>query len=194
MEPEQLVVKPVTIAEWPDMQALFTATPSWGCWCMYWRGSRADFKQQKAAGHKAAMEKIIQNGRVPGLLAYRADAPVGWVSVGPRSDYIALENSRVLKRIDDQPVWSIVCFLAARSERGKGILSSLITAAVEYAAGHGAAIVEAYPYIPQEGRVKNLNDYMGVLPTYLKMGFSEIARPSATRAVVRYLVNQPEEN
>ncbi len=194
MEQEQLVFKPVTIAEWPDMQALFTTTPSWGCWCMYWRGDRSDYKQQKAAGHKEAMEKVIRSGTVPGLLAYRAGKPVAWVSVGPRTDFRALENSRVLKRLDDQPVWSIVCFLAAKSERGKGVLASLIEGAVQYAVEQNAAIIEAYPHIPQENANPTLNDYMGTLPTFLKLGFVEIARPSKTRAVVRYSVNKSKEN
>jgi GNAT superfamily N-acetyltransferase len=193
MSTSELVCKPVTTDLWLDMQALFTTTPTWGCWCMWWRTRRKDFNATGAAGHKAAMQEVIESGAVPGLLAYRAGAPVGWVSVGPRTDFAALENSRVLKRIDDLPVWSIVCFLAAKKERGKGIMADLIRAAVDYAVQNGAQIVEAYPRVFEEGKTTQECDYMGILSTFERLGFTEVARPSKWRAVVRYWIQQEEK-
>jgi hypothetical protein len=139
------------------------------------------------------MQKVIESGTVPGLLAYRDEKPVGWVSVGPRQDFLALENSRTLKRIDDQPVWSIVCFLAAKLERGSGILTEFIRGAVRYAAYNGARIVEAYPLIPDESRDPAMSSYMGILSTFTKLGFIEMTRPSKTRAVVRFNIQDSEE-
>jgi len=188
MDNEHLVFKPVPINEWPDMQALFEDCPFRGCWCMYWRSNRADFDKGMGEGNMRAMQQAIESGTVPGLLAYRDGKPVGWVSVGSREDFTALERSRVLKRFDDQPVWSIVCFLAAKSERGKGILSSLFRGAVKYAASKGASIVEVYPLIPEESRNPRMSSYMGMLSTFKKLGFQEVARPSRMRAVVRFFI------
>lgn len=192
MEKEQLVFKPVTVNEWPDMCELFKDCPFRGCWCMYWRTCRAEFDRGMKGGNQLAMQQLIENGTVPGLLAYRDEKPVGWVSIAPREDFTSLERSRTLKRIDDRAVWSIVCFLAAKPERGKGILASLISGAIQYAVQNGASIVEAYPLIPQESRNPGMSSYMGMLDSFIKLGFQEMARPSKKRAIVRYMIQQSE--
>lgn len=192
MNTDQMVFKPVTITEWPDLCALFEDCPFRGCWCMYWRRNRAEFDKGMGEGNRLAMQQVIESGTVPGLLAYREERPVGWVSVGPRQDFAALERSRILQRLDDRPVWSIVCFLAAKSERGKGILPSLIRGAVKYAACNGAQIVEAYPLIPEESRNPRMSSYMGMLSTFKKLGFLEMVRASKTRAVVRFTIQNTE--
>jgi hypothetical protein len=35
------------------------------------------------------------SGKAPGILAYAGEVPVGWCSIGPRSDFSALERSRI---------------------------------------------------------------------------------------------------
>jgi GNAT superfamily N-acetyltransferase len=189
MSNEKLVFKPVTLAEWPDMQKLFTSSnPFRRCWCMFWRSKRADFERGQGGGNRAAMEQLIVSGHVPGLLAYQAEEPVGWVSVAPREDFAALERSRTLKRIDNQPVWSIVCFVVSKEQRSKGMLAVLIRGAVDYAASQGARIVEAYPLIPEESSNPALSIYMGVVSTFEQLGFKEMAQPSRMRMMMRYTI------
>lgn len=43
--------------------------------------------------------------------------PVGWISVAPREQYEALERSRVFRRIDREPVWSVVTVHPGRKVR-----------------------------------------------------------------------------
>jgi len=85
---------------------------------MFWRLDRSDFKKLKGEGTKAVLREMTLNNEVPGLLAYDQDQAVGWCSIGPREGYLALGNSRILKRIEVSPVWSIVCFFVAKSSRG----------------------------------------------------------------------------
>jgi GNAT superfamily N-acetyltransferase len=59
-----------------------------------------------------------------------------------------LERSRTIPRIDDLPVWSIVCFDVRPGYRRRGIATALLSGAIDYARAHGAIGVEAYPTDP----------------------------------------------
>src|SRR5512139_679175 len=108
---DQLTFKPLTPAEWPDFEQLFAEHgPQQGCWCMYWRVRREDCQRQFGEGNKLAFKHIVEAGQVPGILAYHEGVPVGWCSIAPREHFPVLDRSPTLKRIDDQPVWAIVCF------------------------------------------------------------------------------------
>jgi GNAT superfamily N-acetyltransferase len=168
------------------MQRLFRARGVQnGCWCMYWRVKRSEFHAKYGEPHRLAMERIIQDGRVPGLLAYRHGVPIGWVSVAPREDFPVLNRSRTLKPVDDQVVWSIVCFFVAAAHRRHGVSRALIKAAVEYAARNAATLVEAYPIVPEALRDPRNELHMGQLSTFIEAGFTEVARRSSRRAIVR---------
>ena len=148
----KLEFHPVTPDRWQDLEKLFGERGACaGCWCMYWRLKRAEFDQKRGQGTKRALKKIVNAGQVPGILAYAEGEPIGWCSVAPREDFPVLDRSRILKRVDDQPVWSVVCFFVARPFRRKGVTVKLLTAAVEYAQQHGAKIVEGYPVEPKKG-------------------------------------------
>jgi GNAT superfamily N-acetyltransferase len=128
---------------------------------------------------------------VPGLLAYSDGAPAGWVSLAPREEFGRLNRSRNLKAVDDQPVWSIVCFFIHRKHRNQGVASRLVEAAVEYAREHGAAAVEAYPYDTGEERVQSSSIFTGVMGMFLTAGFEEIARRAPKRPILRKMLKQP---
>jgi GNAT superfamily N-acetyltransferase len=158
---------------------------------MYWRLERADFKALQGNGTKAVLKEMTCQNKIPGLLAYVEGQPVGWCSLGPRQEYLALENSRILKRIDDAQVWSIVCFYIARSYRKTGIMQAMLQAAVEYARQQGAGIVEGYPVdllSPQlvGKKLKSFFGYMGIASVFRKVGFVEVGRASDTQLIMRY--------
>jgi GNAT superfamily N-acetyltransferase len=179
----------LTPDRWDDFVRLFGKRGAHGgCWCMWWRETRAEFEKRQGAGNRRAMRKIVDAGEVPGILAYAASEPAGWISVAPRERFSALERSRTLKRIDGRPVWSIVCFFVGKKHRGKGIAVPLIRAAVEHAKCHGAEIVEAYPTLPDRDRLAPVSVYMGIPSIFERAGFVECARPSKRKAVMRYTV------
>ena len=141
---------PVTAAEWPDMQQLFSEHGVHnGCWCMYWRVKRADFQAQFGEPLRQAMARVVGEGRVPGILAYLDAQPIGWCSIAPRDEFPVLDRSRTLKRVDDESVWSIVGFFVSRSFRRQRVSTALIGAAVEHAGEHGARIVEALTIVAE---------------------------------------------
>ena len=184
-----LVFKPVTMVEWPDMQRLFGPNGAdGGCWCMWWRIKRSEFNRMHGEENRRAMEAIIRSGEVPGLIAYLRNEPIGWCSVAPREAFPVLDRSPVLKRVDNQPVWSIVCFYVLQRYRHCGLTRHLIDAALDYARANGAQIVETYPVDPETSRFDPGGAFPGTIGTFRKLGFKEVARRSKRRAVLRYVL------
>jgi GNAT superfamily N-acetyltransferase len=155
---------------------------------MWWRLTRREFEKQQGEGNREAMKAIVNSGEVPGILAYSGGKAVAWCSVAPREHYSSLNRSPVLKRLDDAPVWSIVCFFVARSHRNQGITKELIRAAVEYVRSQGGNAVEAYPTQPKNGQLPPVSSYMGLPSMFKKLGFIECASPSRSKVVMRFYI------
>ncbi len=185
----ELDVRPVTAERWGDLERLFGPRGAYsGCWCTWWRLSRSEFSRFSAAERKQVLQGIVASGQVPGILGYLDERPVAWCSLGPRESYPALERSRILARVDDQPVWSIICFFVAREYRRRGLLVPLIQAAVEYAAQQGARIVEAYPVDPRGQAVEAARGFTGLASAFERAGFIEVARRAERRPIMRYVI------
>jgi GNAT superfamily N-acetyltransferase len=187
-------IYPATAERWKDIETLFGPKGAYaGCWCMFWRLDRADFKRLKGEGTKAVLKEMTSRNEVAGLLAYVDGEPAGWCSIGPREDYAALENSRILKRIDEAPVWSIVCFFIAKPFRNQGVMAGLLRGAVEYAEQHGAQVIEGYPIDMQTDklageRLSSYSGYMGIASAFRAVGFMEVANASETQLIMRYTI------
>ena len=155
---------------------------------MWWRLSRSQFNKQKGVGNKKALKKIVASGEIPGILAYSNGEPIGWCSVAPRERFPVLERSRILKRIDEKPVWSVVCFFVAKPFRRKEVTIELLKAAIEYAKKCGAKIVEGYPVEPKKTKMPDVFAYTGLASAFRQAGFVEMLRRSDTRPIMRYFV------
>ena len=178
---------PLTPERWSDFEKLFGARGACGgCWCMYWRLSRTQYDEQHGELNRRNIKALVDSGNIPGILAYSGDEPVGWCSIAPHEEFPTLGRSRILKPVDDQPVWSVVCFFVTRGQRRKGLTVQLLKAAVEYAASKGARIIEGYPVEPKDGKAPDVFVYTGLLSAFKQAGFTEVLRRSATRPIMRY--------
>ncbi len=179
----KLEVHPLTRDRWNDLVELF-GRPGGAivrqCWCMYYRISGGS--SRAGAANKRALRALVDRGTVPGLIGYRDGRPVGWISLGPREDYVKLSRSPVMKPIDDKPVWSIVCFFVDARERGQGATNALLEAAIEYARSQGATLLESYPVDKAE---RSHTDWFGAKSIYDRTGFKEVARRTESRPVMR---------
>ena len=177
---------PLTSDRWPDLVELFEHHGNPGyCWCMTWRATSTEYKQLDSAGRKRALHALVKS-RIPlGILAYCEGEPIGWCSIAPRETYARLEKSTTIKRVDDQPVWSVVCFFVRRDVRGRGLARQLLQAAVEYAAEQGAQIVEGYPVEPGQSY-----QFMGSPAIFKAAGFREVARAEHDRPIVRRILRR----
>ena len=179
-------VHPLTPERWDDFETLFGARGACGgCWCMWWRLARSEFERRKGAGNRRAMRALVRSGRVPGLLAYRGGEPVGWISVAPREEFPSLGRSRILKPVDDRPVWSVVCFFVRRDQRRSGLSLRLLKAAVDHVRRSGGRIVEGYPVEPRKADAPDLFLFHGLRTVFDRAGFREVARRSETRPIMR---------
>jgi GNAT superfamily N-acetyltransferase len=184
-------IVPLTRDRWADVTALFDegGDPK-SCSCMFWRVRSKDWSFANAAEARAGFHSLVEAAHdpAPGLLAYADGRAVGWVSVAPREDYGRLANSRVRPKLDDVPVWSIVCFVVSRSARGRGLTTRLLDAAMDYAIARGAPALEAYPVDAGDGRVPAAVGYTGHLSTFLAAGFHIVHQIDSPQATVRRVI------
>ncbi|UCG53717.1 MAG: GNAT family N-acetyltransferase [Candidatus Latescibacterota bacterium] len=180
---------PATPERWPDIERLFGERGACGgCWCMAWRLPRRKWEDGKGAKNKRAFKKIITSGETPGIVAYIGDEPIAWCAVAPRAVYSVLERSRVLKPVDDQPVWSVSCLFILKPYRRRGVSTRLLKAATRFAKSQGAKILEGYPIEPAMERTPDPFIWTGTPSAFLKAGFKEVARRSRTRPIMRYVL------
>lgn len=152
---------------------------------MWWRLGAAEFARNRGAANRRSFRKIVTKGPAPGILAYDGRTPIGWCAVAPREQYPRLEKSRVLRRVDDRPVWSVTCLFIARTHRRRGVSTALLEAAARHVARNGGRIVEGYPFDPRSDSVPAAFVWTGLTPAFTKAGFSEVARRSKSRPIMR---------
>jgi GNAT superfamily N-acetyltransferase len=173
----ELTIVPLTRERLDDLATLFDqgGDPKW-CWCAYFRVRGRSFSNSTAAENRSLLGELADRGPAPGLIAYRDGRAVGWVSLGPREDYERLAYSTALAPLDDRPVWSIVCFVVGRLERGQGLASVLLEAAIDHARANGATTLEAYPADTGGDRIPSATAYKGTLSMFERAGFTIVAR------------------
>ena len=156
---------------------------------MFWRLPRKEFDAGKGSGNKRALKRIVTTGKEPGIIAYLGKEPIGWCAIAPRADYSALERSRILKPVDDQPVWSVSCLFIKKPYRRQGVSSQLLQAVIAFAADHGARIVEGYPVEPSMEKMPDPFLWHGVPSAFIDAGFKEVARRSQARPIMRFEIH-----
>jgi GNAT superfamily N-acetyltransferase len=188
---ETFRIVPLKPELWDDIAGLFGegGDPK-TCWCMYWRLRSKDWSFANSRELRDGFHRLVDEDRdpAPGLLAFRGGRAVGWVSVGPREDFDRLEHSRVGPRLDDLDVWSIVCFVVSKTERGRGLTAQLLEAATDYAIKRGAPALEAYPVDPGSGRVPSALGYTGLLSTFEAAGFTVVRKIKSPQSSVRRVI------
>ena len=186
-------IEPLSGETWAALADLFRegGDPRW-CWCQHWRLRSKDMAASKVPQLRERLRLQAESDEPPGLVAFDGERAVGWVSLGPRPSFERIVRSRVIPKIDDRPVWSIVCFAVSASARGRGVARALLDAAVAFARERGAEAVEAYPVAIDDATPLHPDSaFTGTLPMFQRAGFRVVADrtsdPSSShqRVVVR---------
>ena len=164
------------------------------CWCL---SHRLTAKEVKALGgegadqRERAMRALCEREHPPGVVTYLDGTPVGWCNIGPRAEITRLAQSRLMRPVDDRPVWSIVCVVVRSGYRKRGVTGQLIEGAVQYAAAHGAPVVEAHPVDPP-GRMDLTMAFVGTKRMFEKAGFEVVGTTDAVASGLPRLVMRRE--
>ncbi|MGH6925443.1 MAG: GNAT family N-acetyltransferase [Propylenella sp.] len=182
-----LAINPLTPDRWDDLVDLFgpECGASSGCWCMWWRMPRAEWRTVPRNEKRDRFHAIVDAGPPPGVLAYRGNLAVGWCAIGPRATLPQMNRSRVAAPFDVvEGVWAVNCFYVRAGHRGEGMMRGLLDGALRFAAGEGARFVEACPIEPNRKLVWG-EGYHGIASVFRSAGFEEVARRSPTRPLMR---------
>ena len=177
-----MVSRPLVPERFGDMEAVFGERGvARRCFCMHWRRPDGGYREER--DNRDRYFDVVADGPPPGLLGYVDDEPLGWVQVGPRAVFPTLDRSRLLKRVDDEEVWSINCFVVKAGNRRKGIGTGLLDAAIAYARASGAMTLEAYPVDGYRSSAVDL--FTGTMRMFEDQGFVEVLRRNDSRPIVR---------
>ncbi|MEZ0069905.1 GNAT superfamily N-acetyltransferase [Streptacidiphilus sp. MAP12-20] len=175
---------PVTPERCPDLEHFSARHGKFRyCSCMRWRMTSSEYQASTKDSRVDALATLVEDGDPVGVLAYADGEPVGWCAVAPRESFRGLERYRALARIDQTPVWSVVCLFVDASARRQGITSGLLRAAAQYAVAAGAGVVEGYPVEPGA----RLYTYMGSPTAFAAAGFDDVTPPGRERRVFRFV-------
>ncbi|WIX93253.1 GNAT family N-acetyltransferase [Amycolatopsis sp. DG1A-15b] len=149
------------------------------CWCLAHRVTPAEYSALRGEQRAERTRSLCAERPAPGVLAYAGDTPAGWCGVSPRSRFERLKRSRTIPALDDQPVWSIVCFVVASPFRGLGVAKALLDGAVGYARSHDAPAVEGYPVDTEGARIGPSAAHAGTTALFEEAGFHRMERTQA---------------
>ena len=198
-----LRIEPVTPGHLPALDELFTRGDPRNCQCAFLRMTADAFDAADSIArrevHVEAIRSAHRAGSKAGQIALDDHGPVGWVSIGPRTDFPRLGHTRLLAATEselpsvDGPLWSVVCFVIATRARRRGVATALLRAVVDWAGGQEIAALEGYPVDTEGQKRPGAALWHGTVRLFEGAGFAVAARhrdsPTATgRAVVRRVV------
>ena len=157
------------------------------CWCLSHRLPAKQIAELGGGSRQQAARALCEREHPPGVVTYLDGTPVGWCSISPRSEIPRLETSKLIRPVDDVPVWSIICVVVRSGYRRRGVTHHLIEGAVAYAAAQGAPAVEAHPVDP-EGRMDLTMAFVGTRGMFEKAGFEVIGTTGAVASRMPRLV------
>jgi GNAT superfamily N-acetyltransferase len=160
------------------------------CWCLSHRLKAKQIDELGGTGddrRENAMRRLCEREHPPGVVTYLDGEPVGWCSIGPRTEIPRLAASKLIRPVDDVPVWSIICVIVRSGFRGRGVTSALIDGAIEYARSCGAPAVEAHPVDPP-GRMDLTMAFVGTKSMFDKAGFQVVGTTDAVASKMPRLV------
>jgi GNAT superfamily N-acetyltransferase len=156
------------------------------CWCLSHRLNAQEITEHRS--REAAFEALCARPNPPGVVGYADGEPVGWCSIGPRAENTRLSRSKLIRPLDDLPVWSIICVVVRGGHRKRGHTTPLIEGAVAYAAARGAPAVESYPVDPGTARIDLTMAFVGTRAMFEKAGFTVVGDTDATASKLPRLV------
>ncbi|MGC5169568.1 N-acetyltransferase family protein [Microbacterium sp. DT81.1] len=187
----KITIEPATADRFDDAEhALTGGGDGRSCQCQWWMITNAEFQKLSTDERERLLQRELDAGPPPALIAYADGDAAGWVRVGPRVPQVRIARTREIagataQALDDPSVWSVSCFVVRKEHRGLGLTTALLEAAIAHARKGKARVIEAYPIDPTAAKHSSNELYRGVLSIFLAAGFTEVARTKPDRAIVQ---------
>jgi GNAT superfamily N-acetyltransferase len=192
MVADNITVEPVRPELWPQLRTVFgDKGDAAGCWCQWFKLTGSQFREGATEEKQQLLCDSVSSEPAPGVIAWLDGEPVGWSAVEPYSAYPGLARSPITKRLPGDPVdpWAVTCFVVRLDYRRRGVAGALVRGALDHALAQGATAVEGYPVDPGvRPSLTAAERYHGTVTLFTSVGFREVRRPSATRAIMRFEV------
>ncbi|MGQ3383464.1 GNAT family N-acetyltransferase [Glutamicibacter sp. TV12E] len=185
---QSLRIEPLTEPRMEDFAAVVNPNHRQKhCWCLSHRLSAQEIRERGGEDRYEAMCSLAREKIAPGVIAYLEDQPVGWCSISPRARIPRLENSKLIRPVDDLAVWSIICMVVRGGYRRRGVNRQMVLGALDYAKSQGAPAVEAYPVDP-EGRMDLTMAFVGTRKMFEEAGFEVVGVSDAVASRMPRLI------
>ncbi len=175
-------VVPATSDRWADVLAILGRDDDRGCWCQAPRGFSSGQGTAQPGARRTLLRAQLAEDPPAGMLAYVDGEAAGWCGFGVRTRLPRLERSRTIPKIDQLPVWSILCFNIRVGYRRRGVAAALLDGVIDFARRSGAPGLEAYPVDPEGSRVDVSFGYVGFTQMFERRGFRRVLETSARSA------------
>jgi GNAT superfamily N-acetyltransferase len=167
---------------WDDVVAVLGGNGDKGCWCQAPRGFSSGRGTAQPGARRTLLRGQLVEDPPAGMLAYVDGEPAGWCGFGVRTRLPRLERSRTIPKVDQLPVWSILCFNIRVGYRRRGVAAALLEGVIDYARRSGAPALEAYPVDPEGARVDVSFGYVGFTGMFERRGFRRVLATGARSA------------
>ena len=146
--------------------------------------SRSSVDGQPRGGDAGA----VRAGAPARRVTYLDGTPVGWCSISPRAEIPRLERSKLIRPLDDLPVWSIICVVVRGGHRRKGV-----PRAPARGCGGVRRVAAARPpsrrtRSTRSGRMDTTMAFVGTRSMFEKAGFSVVGTTDAVASRMPRLV------
>lgn len=183
-----LAFHPLTPDRAEDAARLFEAdSVTRGCWCLHWRLPAKVRAALAPAERRAHFMALPDPDDPPGLLAYDAQGPAGWVQITPRDAVPRFQTAPTARPAADTApgTWALSCFFLRRDLRRQGHMTALARAACAHAAARGATAVEAAAR-RKAGSFAWGEGFTGLVPSLEAAGFTEVEYRTPLRVLMRW--------
>lgn len=135
-----------------DFEKLTSCESGGGCYCAFWHqkiASMEEWDQRKQKNPQLNRQTIldkVRTGYHVGVLAYRDQELVAWISVGPLTEFYWAWK-RVVKIGDEANVTAgITCITISPELRSQKLQSEILLSLKAYGKNQGWKTIEGYPF------------------------------------------------